>query len=307
MATPTTIARKSLRYLQKNYRYLAEDPSFFWMKTAARFELARQIAKRTSSVPPPAPAPQTSVPAHVFADRGTAGVVSCLEHDGYYVGLRLAPHALATLHEKLAHVPCFADRERGLPFRVTEREEAERRMRRKFKTGSYFRQHEEWPVFQAIVHDPTLREIAQTYLSCVPTFLRSEICWSFPRQTNLAERLANAQVFHCDINDFRTLKFFFYLTDVGPGAGPHRYIKKGPRSRILAHQLLGQRCASIPDEVLEQTYGEQTAVIYGDAGLGFVGDPYYFHRGDAPTERSRLLMQLEFGCKRYRSWYSDVT
>lgn len=307
MASSTTLARKSLRYLERNYRYLSDDPSFFWMKTVARFELARQISRRTSSAPPPPPRSMAAAPTHVTADHGTAGMVSYLEHEGYYVGLRLTPQTLSGLHEKLSTAICYADRDRGSPFHLDKRQDAEQRMGRSFKVGSYLRQQEEWPIFKEIVHDRTLQEVARSYLNCEPTFVRSEILWSFPQSVSTPERLANAQVFHCDINDFRTLKVFFYLSDVDLGAGPHRYIKKGPRPRTLLHQLLGQRCASIPDEELEAIYGEQqTVTICGSAGLGFVGDPYYFHRGDTPTERNRLLMQIEFGCRRYRTWYWDI-
>jgi hypothetical protein len=38
--------------------------------------------------------------------------------------------------------------------------------------------------------------------------------WSFPSTPTRAERVSTAQVFHCDINEDRTVELFFYLTDV---------------------------------------------------------------------------------------------
>ncbi len=304
MALRATLTQKSVDYLIRNYRYLVDDPAFFWMKTLARFELARDIAKRTSTVPPLPSEPTPAYTPHITADHGTKGAISVLEQDGYYVGLRLSQGTLSKLLGRLQRATCYADRDISAPFRLDRKAESEAVHKRKFKLGSYLAQQDEWPEFRTILNDPTLQAIAKSYLNCQPVYMRSEIMWSFPNMVSSDERRANAQVFHCDINDFRTLKFFFYLTDVGPGAGPHTYIKKNPRQRTLAHQLLGQRCASIPDELLEQTYGsDQVVTIYGPAGLGFAGDPYYFHRGTAPTAEPRLLLQIEMGCKRYRTWY----
>ncbi len=112
---------------------------------------------------------------------------------------------------------------------------------------------------------------------------------------------------HCDINGFKTLKFFFYLTDVDADAGPHEYIKKDLRGRTLRHQLLGQRVASLHEKALVLTYGEGSVVqVCGPAGLGFVSDPYYYHRGQIPTRTSRLLFQIELGCRRYKAWYPNA-
>ena len=87
----------------------------------------------------------------------------------------------------------------------------------------------------------------------------------------------------------------------------HEYIKKRPVRRTLKHQMLGQRCSDIPDETLVRTYGaDQLVTVCGPAGSGFVGDPYYFHRGAHPSEGVRALLQIELGCRAYRTWYFDV-
>ncbi len=308
MANTSTLSQKSVRYLQKNYAYFKKDPSFFFMKTMARFELARTLRRRASSLPSAPPLPRLPPPSatpQVAADLAQA--VPLLEREGYYVGLQLAPQTLAGLLSRAERETCFADRDQHMPFRIGELEDAERRYGRRIKLGSYFKQVETWPEFRAIRNEPMLQHIARQYLGCDPVYLRSDLMWSFPCWATEEERLANAQVFHCDINDFRTLKFFFYLTDVGFDSGPHEYIKKSSRARTLFHQLLGQRCASIPDGELEETYGrDQVVTITGAAGLGFVGDPYYFHRGTTPKSRARLLLQIEVGCKLYRTWYVDT-
>lgn len=301
-----TLTQRSVRYLQKNYKYIVSDPYFFWMKTMARFEFAREWAAGDEHATESAL--RAVHPAALADDFDPSDAVETLRREGYFVGMKLRPALLAQLLENVRTTECFADRDRELPFLVGERGALEERLGRRVRVASYFGQQEQWPAFQALKTDPAIAAIARAYLGCEPVFLRTEIFWSFAgSQASRSTRLANAQVFHCDINDFRTLKFFFYLTDVGPNEGPHAYIKKNARKRTLVHQLMGQRCASIPDETLIEKYGKrQVVTVCGPAGTGFVGDPYYFHRGSAPSERDRLLLQIEVGCRRYRTWYFDA-
>jgi len=299
----SSIARKSAAYVAKKYRYLATDPSFFWMATLARFELAREWATRPKGVY----AKTASDSPLVRAAHDTATVLDTLRTEGYYVGLTLAPDAVSELMACARSAVCYGDRDRHLAFQINDRAAFEQRLGRKLKVASYFNQQLEWPVFMRLKSDPWLNAIARAYLGRDPVFLRSEVLWSFATAATVEERVTAAQVLHCDINDFKTLKFFFYLTDVGPNNGPHEYIKKGPVKRTLMHQMLGQRCCNIPDETLLRIYGaSQMVTVCGPAGSGFAGDPYYFHRGAHPSEGSRVLLQIELGCRAYRTWYFDV-
>ena len=298
-----TIARKSAAYVAKNYRFLATDPSFFWMKTAARFELAREWASR----PKDGSTEIANDSPLVRAAHDTATVIETLRADGYYVGFTLAPDVLSELMACARTFVCYGDRDRRLAFHIDDRAAFEQRLGRKLKLANYYDQQLEWPVFMRLNRDPWLKAIARAYLGHAPVVVRSEVLWSFSTPATTAERLKHAQVLHCDINDFKTLKLFFYLTDVGPNNGPHEYIKKRPVKRTLMHQILGQRCAGIPDETLLRTYGaDQLVTVCGPAGTGFAGDPYYFHRGAHPSEGVRALLQIELGCRAYRTWYFDV-
>jgi hypothetical protein len=291
---------KTIRYLDKNRRYLVEDPSFFVMKSLARFEFARNRASR----PSPVTASDAVQSSRVSVQHSMSEVLSTLKREGYYVGLTLTPETVSSLQEAARTSQCFADRRAEEPFNIAEREVVEQRLGRKIKVASYFDQQESWPVFAALRNDPVLLAIARAYLGCAPVYMRSEILWSFPAQSTREELREAAQTFHCDINDFRTIKFFFHLSDVGPGSGPHMYIKKGPRHRTLFHQALGQRITSLPESSLLATYRANEIVsVQGKAGTGFAGDPYYFHKGETPKSDTRLLAQLEFGCRSYRMWY----
>jgi hypothetical protein len=298
-----SFARKSAAYVVKNYRFLATDPSFFWMKTIARFEVARAWSTRPQAKDSPVDAASPLFDAaHDFAS-----VLETLRREGYYVGLSLAPDVLAELQECMQATVCYGDRDPHLGFYIGQRDAFERDLGRKLKVATYFNQQLNWPVFARLKRDPWLNAIARAYLGREPVYLRSEVAWSFASASTPEERAAAAQVLHCDINGFKTLKLFFYLNDVDAKNGPHAYIKKSSRRRTLKHQLLGQRCSDVPDDTLLRTYGaEHLVVVCGPAGTGFVGDPYYFHRGTEPTEGCRALLQIELGCRAYRTWYFDV-
>jgi hypothetical protein len=305
VAVRSKLTRKAVDYVCRNYRYFVQDPSFFVMKTMARFELARSWATR----PKPTSMVQTlAQPSVITASGGVASAIASLHREGYFVGLALRPEVLAELRKQVRSTHCYADRDHQLPFFAEERAQLEQRLGRTIKVASYFDQHERWHIYRELAQDPQLLAIARGYLGCEPVHLRSEISWSFPCLPTREEKVETAQVFHCDINDYKTLKFFFYLSDVGRDDGPHAYIKKEPRRRTLLHQALGQRVASLPEDQLVDTYGAQQVVtVCGGAGLGFVGDPYYFHRGSTPTRESRLMLQIEVGCRRYRTWYFDTS
>lgn len=295
------IAHKLPAYAAKKYRYLKADPNFFWMSTVARFEFVRDLATRSKANGSEFP----SLLIHAAHD--SADVLKILRAEGYYVGLMLAPEVVSELIACARSTVCYGDRDPNIPFKIDEREQVERWIGRKFRLANHFDRQLLWPMFGRLLRDPWLCSLIGAYLGRSPIFLRSEVLWSFATPATFEQRRSAAQVLHCDINDYKTLKIFFYLTDVGPNNGPHQYIKKCPTRRTLAHQILGQRCASIPDEELLRVYSANELVtVCGPAGTGFIGDPYYFHRGLVPTEGTRVMVQMEFGCRAYRCWYFDA-
>jgi hypothetical protein len=117
--------------------------------------------------------------------------------------------------------------------------------------------------------------------------------WSFPTEMSEYQKARNAQLFHYDLDDFRFVKFFWYLTDVDETAGPHVMVLGTHDRKKIAHQLLIRR---IPDDEVVAGYGtERVKEITLPAGKGFAEDTFCLHKGQAPTGKARLLLQLEFG------------
>jgi hypothetical protein len=301
---PQAASKKILKLAQDNRAVFKKDANFFWMRNFARFEVVRNWATRDNG----------SAQAFINnplsdclnADDSLETVKGLFQANGYYEGLHLSSDALKSLLNFARTNPCYADRNPSLKFYVDQRQDFETKLGRTIKLAGYMDAHETCGVFQQLKQDPLILAIAASYLGREPKYHRGEIAWSFPGTPSEAEKLAAAQVIHCDINDYKTVKFFFYLTDVDGTAGPHAYLRGSHKNRKLMHQLMGQRCASIPDSTLVERYGEENLrEVHAKAGFGFVGDPYTFHKGMTPTEKPRLLLQLEFGVNRYKTWYFD--
>ena len=145
-----------------------------------------------------------------------------------------------------------------------------------------------------------LLAIAAKFLGTPPVHVASELWWSFPVTATLSEQLQAAQVFHYDLDDYRFIKFFFYLTDVDLSSGPHVLLRGSHKNKKLSHQLLGVRCASKGDREIVECYGADNLIaICGSAGLGFAEDSTCFHKGTLPTEKERLLLQIEYAINNY--------
>ena len=296
-----TVSRASnLIAFQK--RLLLEDSSFFWMQNVARLQQVRHwgapkkpLARLTEEQINQSP---------VRLDSSLQTVHQTFQQDGYYQGIWLRPKTLEALLNFAYTSPRYGDRDANISFLISEREAVERRLGLSLKLASYFDSHESCPAFQQIKQDPLVIAIAAQHLGHTPIYSKAELLWSFPRQATQTEKIASAQVLHCDINDYRTVKFFFYLTEVDLTSGPHVYIKGSHRNRSLLHQLMGQGIASIPDEKLTECYGpDRVTPVCGPAGFGFAGDPYVLHRGTTPSQKPRLMLQLEYTINTYKTWY----
>ena len=106
--------------------------------------------------------------------------------------------------------------------------------------------------------------------------------------------LASQEKLHFDLDDWRALKFFFYLTPVGHGGGPHVYVRRTHNRRVARHQwtlVVGH-----PNEDVLDAYGpENETVVLGGAGHGFAVDPFGFHMGTVVRTAPRLMLEVGFG------------
>jgi hypothetical protein len=292
------ILAKIKNYWSKNYQCLSRNPRLFWMRKLARFEVIRNwisyfYKSKGSSYA------MAQGDSSVFKALNVDSIVSSLEKDSFCLGLNLPQDIVQELLNYTKSEVCYADRDPNLPFLFSEKEKLEAKLGRQIRLGSYF-QADNCPAVKKLERDPGLLAIAAKFLGAPPVHMATEIWWSFPVQATPSERLKAAQVFHYDLDDYRFIKFFFYLTDVDLSSGPHILIRGSHKNKTLSHQLLGVRCASKDDKEIVDTYGTENLVtICGSAGLGFVEDSMCFHKGTLPTQKQRLLLQIEYAINDY--------
>jgi hypothetical protein len=268
------------------------------MRKVARFEVLRnwisyfyRRSSKSSEI-------STANPS-VFKDINVDQVVTSLETDSYCSGINLPQSVVQEILDFTKSAICYGDRDTNLSFVYSEREKLEAKIGRPLRLGSYFNA-EACPAVKKLERDPGLLAIAAKFLGAPPIHMATEIWWSFPAEATQMERLKAAQVFHYDLDDYRFIKFFFYLTDVDLSGGPHILIRGSHKNKKFSHQLLGVRCASKDDNEIVNTYGAENLVtICGPAGLGFVEDSTCFHKGTLPTGKERLLLQIEYAINDY--------
>jgi hypothetical protein len=147
---------------------------------------------------------------------------------------------------------------------------------------------------QKIIFDPSVLGIAQEYLSCQPIFTNLSMWWSCASD-GIASSEA-AQMYHFDLDSFKWLKFFIYLTDVTPSNGPHVYVKGSHKSGSKPHELLSRGYSRIPDRDIFQFYPQKDIVeITAPRGTIIAGDTSCWHKGKPLDSGHRLIFQPVYG------------
>jgi len=141
------------------------------------------------------------------------------------------------------------------------------------------------PDVVAIANHPLLLDTAARYLGCKPTISNLSIWWSLPADGTAQE----AENYHRDVDEWRFVKFFLYLSDCDESAGPHCFVRGSHRSgRFL-------RIRRISDAEVGRVFAPEDQLrLTGAAGDAFLEDTFGLHKGQPPTGRRRLLLQVEY-------------
>lgn len=157
------------------------------------------------------------------------------------------------------------------------------------------------PAAQRLVADRSLIEVARRYLEAAPVQDLVAMWWSVPGKGEASS--AAAQQFHFDLDRLSFLKVFVYLTDVGPGNGPHVYVRGSHRGLPSALRV---DCRFGDDEVDRWFPGAQVS-IGGQRGTVFLADTRGMHKGLPLTEGHRLVFQLQFSSSLFGAPYRCLT
>ena len=296
---PAKIWDKLANYCLKSYQGLTQEPRVFLMRKLARFEIVRDgvamwFNRSTKSR-------EISLPkASVLGDLDVNAIAATIETDSCYQGFQLPEDVVQELLKFANSTVGYINRDLNRPWHCKGTEKIGVDLPENTRVCSYMSNIEKSSTVKKLEKDPGILAIAAKFLGAEPVHMGSEISWSFPVAGNVAQQREAAQVFHYDLDDYRFIKFFFYLTDVDMSSGPHAYIRGTHNGKKLKHQFMGTRCASISDENILECYGAQNVVdICGKAGFGFVENPLCFHKGTEPTAKPRLMLQIEYAINDY--------
>jgi hypothetical protein len=272
--------------------YLSENPA--WL---AMFVLARTMPARRAHWRRAKPArPMSDIDATMFAGVKRREVVEALRAKGLFSGFMLAPAIRQEIAQFARETPCFGNFDRNLAFLPHDHADAERRFGLSILSGHYFERILQCNAALTVQRDPLMLDVARHYLGGEARLITTRLWWSFPTSaaTDADMRLASQDKYHFDLDDWRMLKFFFYLTAVDQGCGPHIYVKGSHNRRTLRHQLT-LLVGHSADDVLGAYGADNATMLTGEAGLGFVEDPFGFHMGTVAKRSPRLMLEIGFG------------
>lgn len=158
---------------------------------------------------------------------------------------------------------------------------------------------------QNLIMDPTLINIARNYLGCEPIFDFPAMWWS----TSFSKEASSeaAQVYHFDMDRIKWLKIFFYINDVTPENGPHRYIKGSHKVGTKPADILSKGYVRVSDEELSKHYPAESFIqLCGVAGTIFAGDTKCWHKGTHLKNGHRLVLELQYTSSLYGANYPKI-
>jgi hypothetical protein len=149
------------------------------------------------------------------------------------------------------------------------------------------------PDIRELIADPYIRDLAAAYLGCTPVFTHLAAWWSHHDPNASSQELSEAaQLFHYDYDWPAFVKFFIYLTGVGPENGPFTYVAGTHEHK--RHWGDGRR----EDDYIAKSYPNRIRAMTGHAGDMIIADTVGYHKGERVREGSRLMLQLEFAVSR---------
>jgi hypothetical protein len=292
-------------------RTFAQYPGFVLMRSVARFSVVRDsVVWAQCAMREPVERYVDRLrerPSEFFGQVDPAALAQSVERDGFATGLTLPAGVVREILDfaRLSH--CWADRDPRLGFLPEQVEEARRKLGRSFLLAHYFNVRRGSPLIARLVQDPMLLEVAARYLGTEPKLVGVALWWSYPEQADAGSRNRAAQMFHFDLDDFKFIKFFFYLTDVDSSAGPHVIVRATHCHKRNALRRDAFKVRRYTDAEVEATYGKERVVsITGPAGTGFVEDTLCIHKGTPPLSRARLLFQVQYALNDFGNQHDDI-
>jgi hypothetical protein len=282
-------------------RALIENPQYTFMRGIARFGLVRKAVTRVKQKLADVKSKDderqilSAMGTSLFLETDRNSFLVDMQNHGCAFGLRLPSRIIEAIARYADSHPVFAFRDEKLGFLARDRLAAESALGKEILLAQYFNSEHDCASIREVAADPFLKWIALKYLGTSPHFLGCNLWWTFPTKPIREDQLKHAHFFHRDIDDFRFVKFFFYLSDVQTGDGGHWIVRgsncKSPHIRFRDHFVVRR----FDDEEIRSFYSADDILeVTGSKGTGFAEDTLCVHKAASPIRMPRLILQLQF-------------
>jgi len=229
----------------------------------------------------------------MFASLDVDAALENMRRDGVHTGVNLDADSVAAITRFAYDTECYWPGDPSLKFLYARRADAERACGKPILLGRYFDVEERCDAIRAIAHDPFLHYLAASYMGAPAGQIETRLWWSFVADATSAERVKADQGFHYDLHDYRSIAFFFHITDVDESCGPHVHVKRSHAHKPF-RLLFGDTRQSTEEELVRHYGAENVMTICGGPGFGFATDPFGYHKGAAPLRKDRLILRVRF-------------
>ena len=145
---------------------------------------------------------------------------------------------------------------------------------------------------QKLMADRSFIAVAQNYLQAQPIIDIVAMWWNVASAT---PDKGAAQYWHFDMDRIKWLKFFVYLTDVGPDNGPHSFVEGSHRAGGIPSTLLEKGYARLTDDEVNAQYSIDKFVEFAaPRGTVIAEDTRGLHKGKHVLKGDRLVLQFQF-------------
>lgn len=138
-----------------------------------------------------------------------------------------------------------------------------------------------------LANDPLILNAVSLALGARPTIATFQAWWTLGENNATGAHVHYDDVYHRDVDDWRFVKLFVYLTDTNIRSGAHNFVRKSHLSPQLT------RRGAITDAAVAQAFPAGDVVtIEGDAGTVFLENTWGIHRPLLATEGRRLIFSV---------------
>jgi hypothetical protein len=162
------------------------------------------------------------------------------------------------------------------------------------------------PDVQALMADPAIISLAQTYLDTEPVADVTGMWWhtAFSDQPDSEA----AQLYHFDMDRIKWIKFFIYLTDVTSENGPHYFVAGSHRTGHIPAELLRRGYARLPDADVARHYRKEDFIEFAaPRGTIIAEDTRGLHKGQHVHSGHRLVLQIQFSSSLFGPAYPKTS